>query len=284
MRRYGLLGDPVSHSLSPVMFRAAFDHLGLGAVYETIRVPAGHSAGLAEAMRRLAETGGGNVTVPHKEQAARIADRLLPAGQAAGACNCFWLDGDGRLTGDNTDVDGFLASVRELAGFAMEGARVLLLGAGGGARAVALACAGDGASWIEVRNREPTRARSLIEALGLETVARARRLSAPVEGTFDLVVNATPLGMAPDDPLPLDLSTLSVAYAVDLVYGRDGTRWTGHARALGITALDGLPMLVHQGVLCLERWLGGADLGPGLRERMLSALRLPGGSRPASDA
>ncbi len=272
MRRFGLLGDPVAHSLSPVMYRAAFDHMGVRAAYEAVRVPAGDTERLGRAMRELASTGGGNVTVPHKEEAARLADRLLPAAERTGACNCFWKDANDRIVGDNTDVGGFLAAVREIDGLSLSGARVLLLGAGGGARAVAVACAEAGAAEIEVRNRTPGRAERLIADLELASVARVSLPTASPGGRYDLVVNATRVGLTRRDPLPIALPGLRIRFAFDLVYSRDGTAWTRHAGDEGIPALDGLTMLVHQGLLSLELWLDAEALPVGLKERMLGAV------------
>ncbi len=261
-RRFGLLGDPVSHSLSPRLYRAAFDYLGVPAVYETIRVAAGDRADLEARLSDLAATGGGNVTVPHKELAAELVDRRSAVVDETRACNCFWLDADGRLVGDNTDVAGFLAAAGEIDGPRLQGADILLLGAGGAARAVAVACASAGAASLGVCNRSPGRARSLIEDLGLGEVASLHSPESERAQSWDLVINATSVGLRPGDPLPLMLDAQRHRFAFDLVYGPGGTTWTRHAADAGIQSVDGLTMLVAQAVESLSRWFGElADVG-----------------------
>lgn len=259
LRTFGLIGDPVAHSLSPRMHGAAFRSLGLAAEYRTVRVPGGHPDGVGPAMRRLAAKGGGNVTLPHKETAAAALDVASDEVRATGACNCFWADAKARLCGDNTDVGGIRRALDELSGLRLAGARVLVLGAGGAARAAVVACARAGARRIEVRNRSPARARALVRALA-GRVGEASELVAASPGApagpIDLVVQATSLGLSAGDPLPLDLSGLRVGAALDLVYAPGGTAWARHARAAGAETLDGRRVLLHQGVLSLARWLG----------------------------
>jgi shikimate dehydrogenase len=197
-------------------------------------------------MHDLAGSGGGNVTLPHKGTAAAALDHGLPAVEATGACNCFWLDEGGCLVGDNTDVEGFLAACAEFDGAALDGAEVLLLGAGGAARAVAVACAKAGVASLDIRNRTRRRAEQLVEELGLEGWARVQAASERLGRAYDVVVNATRLGMEPGDPLPVELEREWCLAAIDLVYGHGGTPWTRRAAELGIPAQDGRFMLVHQ--------------------------------------
>ena len=253
---FGLIGDPVSHSLSPRMYATAFAHLQIPAAYEAHRVPRGDADGVRRMMWRLAARGGGNVTVPHKETAAEWLDVRATAVELTGACNCFWLDEQDRLAGDNTDVRGFLAAAADLPGLQLEGGAVLLLGAGGAARAVAVACASAGVRRLDVWNRSVGRAESLVSELGLTGTASVIRQPESSSEAYDLVVNATSLGLESTDPLPLILEVGRFRYAFDLVYGPGGTQWTRHASEAGIFSIDGLSMLVHQAVLCLERWFG----------------------------
>jgi shikimate dehydrogenase len=273
LRRYGLLGDPVAHSLSPSICRAAFAHLGIEASYEAVRVPGGDLDALDRAMRDLASSGGGNVTVPHKEDAARIVDVVRPYAKRTGACNCFWLDVSGRLVGDNTDVGGFLYATRDLDGLNLAGAKVLLLGAGGAARAVAVACESAGVGRLDIHNRTAERAERLIEELGLKKIARAVAVRAGFATTYDLVVNSTSLGMEPGDLPPLLFGDVRVRFAFDLVYGRAGTAWTRAAALAGVPAMDGLSMLVRQAVLSLERWFGLESIREGTTDTMWAAAR-----------
>jgi len=273
LRRYGLLGDPVAHSLSPSMYKAAFVHLGIEASYEAVRVPGGDLDALARELGDLAASGGGNVTVPHKEDAARIVDVVRPYAKRTGACNCFWLDDSGRLVGDNTDVGGFLHATRDLDGLDLAGAKVLLLGAGGAARAVAVACESAGVGRLDIQNRTADRAERLIEELGLAKMARTVAVPAGSETTYDLVVNSTSLGIEPGDLPPLSFGEVTARFAFDLVYGRGGTAWTREAALARVPAIDGLSMLVRQAVLSLERWFGVESIREGTTDAMWVAAR-----------
>lgn len=253
-RLFALLGWPVEHSLSPAILAAAFRELGREATYVALAVREEELDGVLPAVARA---GGGNVTVPHKRAVAGRLDRPTDRVLRTGACNCFWAEG-GELAGDNTDVGGFRSAVEEWPEARLAG-RVLLLGAGGGARAVAEACREAGVERLEVWNRTTERARALARDLREEDGAPAVRVLASrrdADGSFDLVVNATTLGLQPEtDPLPLDLGTVRVRAAFDLVYGgSEGTPWTRHARELGVPARDGLEMLVRQAALSVERW------------------------------
>lgn len=276
-RLFALLGWPVEHSLSPAIHAAAFRELGIDAAYVPVPVRREELDGVLPA---LARAGGGNVTVPHKEEAARLVDRPSAAVRRTGACNCFWPE-EGGVAGDNTDVGGFRAAVEAWPPTRLSRARVLLLGAGGAARAVVAACQDAGAQSVEIWNRTTERARALVRAAresapgaAAELTVRERRGDAA--GPYDLVVNATSLGLRPDDPLPLELDDVRADAAFDLVYGEDdGTRWTRHARGAGIPARDGLEMLVRQAGLSLRRWL---DEEPPL-EAMRRAARAAAGRR-----
>jgi len=227
-------------------------------------------------MRELA-SGGGNVTVPHKESAARLVDVRSTNVERTGATNCFWLDAEGRLVGDNTDVGGFLAATRDLDGFSLEGAAVLLLGAGGAARAVAAACASARVRKLDVWNRSAGRAEALISDLGLARIGTVALAPAASAEGYDLVVNATSLGVDRGDPLPLELEAGRFRYAFDLVYGPGGTDWTRHASEAGIRSIDGHSMLVSQAVLSLERWIGVVADREGVARAMWKAAGAPPG-------
>lgn len=251
---FAVLGDPVEHSVSPDMFRAAFQEMGIAAGYDRRRVDA---ADLVETMNALCSGGGGgNVTLPHKQIAAEIVDRPSVAVIRSGACNCFWADADGMIAGDNTDVDGLLAAVARLPGFEMTGARVLVLGAGGAGRAAVLACERGAAESVWLRNRTRSRAERILEDFG-DGSLNLRLADLEQLDEFDLIINATSLGLRSSDPLPLDLDDVKGRYALDLVYGPDDdTPWVRCARANGMIAADGLHMLVEQAALSLERWFG----------------------------
>lgn len=266
-RVIALLGDPVSHSRSPLMQNAAFRHAGVDGVYISMRCAEEEIGGV---LRTLAFTGGaGNVTLPHKGRAATLIDKPSEAVLRTGACNTFWAEDDG-IHGDNTDVEGFGRALQRFLGEAagsdsdsdsgsgsgsVSGARVLLLGAGGAARAVLVSLLDAGAGSICLLNRSTERARAVARRIGGERVQLADGPDSLRSESFDLVVNATRLGLDPEDPLPLNLGRLGGAGAVfDLVYGATATPFVLAAREHGIPATDGAEMLVQQGAVAFERW------------------------------
>lgn len=256
-RLVALLGDPVAHSLSPAIQNAAMRAARVDGVYVALRCSGSEVGPL---LRALAHAGGaGNVTVPHKEAAARAVDRRTEAVEATGACNCFWEEG-GEVWGDNTDVEGVAAAIRSLLGRSVTGARVLVAGAGGGARAVVHSLVRHGAEEVVVVNRTHQRAvelagRFATERTPVRVVGGAHEVGG---GTFDLAVNATSLGLREGDPLPLDPAALPpVDAALDLVYARGGeTPWVRAMRGRGVPAGDGREMLLMQGAAAFRRWWG----------------------------
>lgn len=257
-REFALLGSPVSHSVSPAIHAGAFRALGIAARYVAVEVTAEE---LPEALRRFAASGGGNVTLPHKTAAAALLDRRTAVVKATGACNCFWPARGGEVAGDNADVEAFLQAARRLRrGRRLAGSRVLLVGAGGGARAVLAGCLREGAAAVDVENRTASRAREMVE----EVARGDRRVRVLAElgdarGPYDLVVNATSLGLRPGDPLPPAPERCDAAAALDLAYGPEGTPWVRRARRRGIPAMDGTEMLVRQAALSLRRWWPGIE-------------------------
>jgi shikimate dehydrogenase len=251
-RLLAVLGDPVAHSLSPRMHNAACRALGLDAAYVALRVP---SASLPQVLDALRSVGAaGNVTVPHKEATERHLTRKTDVCARVGACNTFWSEG-GELVGDNTDVQGIRAALNDL-GVSGGGrdARWLVAGTGGSARAVAVACA-DAGGVLRVQSRDRERARAFVrwaESIGA-------RAAAADEEPVDVAINATPLGLRDQDPLPIATALNGsraprFRAALDLVYARDGTRWVRAVRAAGIPAQDGRSVLVHQGVAAFARF------------------------------
>jgi shikimate dehydrogenase len=210
---------------------------------------------LRATMRTLrAEGAAGNITIPFKQSVFEICDHVTNIAERAGAVNTFWVQ-DGELIGDNTDVAGFEFAARDL----FESARmdlphrVALLGAGGAAAAVAAAVRDWDGTELVVWSRKPEQAESLARRYAL---AHAEAdLFAAVKGA-DLVINATPIGMA-DEELPVPISALSRKCPVlDLVYRKGETPWVRAARDCGHPASDGLPMLVEQAARSFRRWLG----------------------------
>jgi len=247
-----LLGDPVTHSASPEIQNAAFRESGVDGVYVAVRCAAEDLSGFMHGLARAG--GGGNITLPHKEKAATLIDVPSEAVRRTGACNTFW-GVDGRVHGDNTDVDGFRRALRVFLDGPAKGIRVLLLGAGGAARAALLGLLDEGASEVLLFNRTSERARAVARRIG-GSRARVVPLVQGLEGErFDLVVNATRLGLDPHDASPLDFARLGRAgAAMDLVYAHEKTPFVRAAERHGVRSTDGLEMLVQQGAASFERW------------------------------
>ncbi len=265
-RLTGLLGHPAGHSLSPIMQNAALRRGGIDAVYLAFDVA---PAELERAVRGLAALGaiGVNVTVPHKEAAAALADELTDEAARAGAANTLAFR-NGRIVGHNTDGLGFLRAAERLTG-RLAGKRVLLLGAGGASRGVAAALSAHGAR-VSIANRTVEKARALAEALGTDALGWTPEELTAAASAADVVVNGSSAGMRGLGTIPLDFARLPNRPAViDLVYAPLETDLLHRARAAGLPTQDGLGMLAAQGELAFAFW-HGVDPEPGLME---SALR-----------
>ena len=251
-RVLALFGDPVEHSASPEIQNAAFIEAGVDGVYIAVRCATEDLAGF---MRGLALAGGGgNITLPHKEKAAAIVDVSSEAVRRTGACNTFWGQ-DGKVHGDNTDVEGFRRALRIFVDGPSQGIRALVLGAGGAARATLLGLLEEGAGEVLVYNRTSERAQAVARRIGGQR-ARVVPLMEELGGErFDIVINTTRVGLNPDDPAPIDFEILDRAgAAMDLVYGKHQTAFVNAAERLGIRATDGMEMLVQQGAASFESW------------------------------
>lgn len=245
-----VIGDPVRHSLSPTLHNAAFSHLDLDWVYVALPVAAGHGAAAVQALDVLG-IDGCSVTMPHKQAVASAVQELTPAAARLGAVNCVQRVG-GRLVGHNTDGAGFLRSARQQLGFDPDGSRVVVIGAGGAAAAVILALTEAGAQ-VGIVNRSTERAERAAAAAGPQASVAAVEQIADV----DLVVQATPLGMQPDDPPPVDPALLgSGQLLVDLIYHPAETPLLHVARERGLTCINGVGMLLYQAGEQFELWTG----------------------------
>ncbi len=264
MIRLGLTGFPLNHSLSPQIQAAALHACGLAGSYSLFPIPAGDQRGLHQLLESLrrGELAGLNVTLPHKENVIPFLDELSLVAKSVGAVNTISIKA-GRLAGDNTDVPGFLMDLglhmagRKAGG--MERKTALVLGAGGAARAVVYALTSDG--WtVTVAARRLEQARRLaagfpecgIKAAGLH-------LTGVEISEVDLIVNATPAGMAPgveQSPWPEGRPFPARAMVYDLVYNPRLPRLVREARAAGLQATAGLGMLIGQAALAFEIWTG----------------------------
>lgn len=259
----GLIGWPVSHSLSPAMHNAAAGALGLDWAYVPLPV---HPDRLPDALRGLPALGfrGVNVTVPYKEAAISYLHAVYPIAQTIGAVNTI-NNSDGLLTGFNTDWSGFLADL-ETYNFVLDGRDCLVLGAGGAARAVVYGLANAGAR-ITVAARKSQQAEALAARMAespgharIRVVAFDHAAEAATDYYRPLIVNTTPLGMAgsrvADSPWPDGAPFPDKAFVYDLVYNPDRTRLLEQAAAAGCRTANGLGMLVEQAAESFEIWTG----------------------------
>jgi len=278
---YGLFGDPVAHSKSPLMQNAAFRAAGLNAAYAAFRVAPEHLARAVDALRALG-FGGANVTIPHKVAVMDHLDEIDGDARRIGAVNTI-VNRNGTLVGCNTDGVGYVRSLKEETGFRPAGRRVLVLGAGGAARGVVFALAREGPALVVVANRTAEKAAELAAAVRKAGGADGVRAVRPDElaslgERFDLIVNTTSVGMHPDTAgMPLDeglLARLADEGAVvsDLIYNPRETRLLAAARRMGATAHGGLGMFVHQGACAFELWTGRPAPLDVMRETVERAL------------
>ena len=250
-RTAGIIGWPVELSLSPAIHNAAFAALDLDWIYVPLPVPPGEASAAIRGLRALGFAGA-NVTMPHKTDAADAMDTLSDDAQRLRAVNTIVLDADG-IGGHNTDAPGFDRFLRRDAGFDPVGRTAMILGAGGVARATALALARAPVADLIVAVREPARAGMLLDALeGLNVEVRVVGFDGASAETADLVVNATPVGSV---PLP---QLIEGAVVADLRYHPALTDVQSAARAAGATAFGGLGLLLHQAALSFELWTGQA--------------------------
>ena len=261
--RLGIFGWPVAHSKSPQMHESAASALGIELRYERFEVAPDD---LADAVRRKHEAGidGYNLTVPHKEAIMALIDEVAPAARAIGAVNTV-VRVDGGYIGHNTDAPGLVRSLEE-AGVQVGDARVVVVGAGGAARAAVVGLANAGASEITVLSRRPEQGEALVRSLGahVECALDAAPLSEASWSfeTATLLVQATsatlesnPGAFAFAAALPIDALPAEAA-VVDMVYKPLKTSVLARAEERGLSIVDGLGMLLHQGAIAFEMWTG----------------------------
>jgi shikimate dehydrogenase len=272
----GVLGWPLTHTLSPVIHNAAFRKVGLDWVFLQWPVPPEELDDAVAGLRALGAMGA-SVTMPHKEEIVKLLDGLSGDARAIGAVNTIQRLGH-RLIGHNTDVDGFRAFLEEDAGLDLEGKSCLVLGAGGAARAVVKALGDLGAAAIAIAARTPERGEEVTAQVGHGDTRVCDWDEAGAEAeAADVIVNATPVGMREGDPLP-GTSFNSGQVVVDLVYDPPSTEMVERARSAGADAWGGLGMLVHQAAAAFRIWTGQ---DPPLETMSAAALRAIGSARRA---
>lgn len=273
-----IFGDPVEHSLSPAMQNAALQAAGIDGVYIPWRVKAIGLPTAFESIRGMENFGGANVTIPHKEQAVSLVDELSSEAASVGAVNTV-IGRGGRLLGANTDGQGFLRALQEEAGFVPRGRQVVILGAGGAARAVAWSLAEAGVSKVVILNRTVERAEALAEFVsrgsGVSAIGHGlgdRHISERV-AECELLVNATSVGLAASDPPAIDGALLRPGMLVcDLIYRPRETALLREAKKRGCRVLGGVGMLLFQGMLAFELWTGQKPSEGAMRAALIQAI------------
>ncbi len=263
-----LFAHPAKHSLSPAMHNAALGFLGIAARYEARDVPPESLAAEFKALRN-SSLWGVNLSIPHKEAALELVDGMGVEARAMGAINTV-LNQNGSLHGLNTDAPGFMAALLE-AGCNPSGLVVMVLGAGGAARGVCWALQQAGAE-VHLWNRSPARARQLCDGFGLNFVSDFD-LETHVRAS-SLLVNTTSVGLGNPLESPLSDGILpNSGWVCDIVYRPLETKLLKDARARGLTGIDGLGMLVHQGALALKAWTGRDAPVKVMRQAALTQLK-----------
>ncbi|MBI5823292.1 MAG: shikimate dehydrogenase [Chloroflexi bacterium] len=268
----GLIGFPLSHSLSPKIHTAALKACGLQGGYSLFPIPPEDKQGLRDLLDRVRakEIQGLNVTIPHKQNVIPLLDELTPTAKAIGAVNTIYLRED-KLIGDNTDAPGFLTDLKRVINSAFciphsafrPPHSALVIGAGGSARAVVYALLNDG--WnVTIAARRIEQAQQLAQSfpnyqLPISNLQSPISILQSPTSNLSLLVNTTPLGMTPNieaSPLPENLSLPSNVFIYDLVYNPPETKLIKDARAQGLSATTGLGMLIEQAALSFELWTG----------------------------
>jgi shikimate dehydrogenase len=265
----GIFGFPVGHTLSPAMHNAAFQSLGLDMVYAAFKVEPGELREAVQAVRAL-NMPGVNITVPHKEQVIPLLDHVVEEAAFIGAVNTV-VNKDRKLTGYNTDGRGFMSSLTE-AGISTEGKHIMIIGAGGASRAISYYLSEKAAN-VRIYDIDRPKLERLVNDLGKIRNNVVLLESIEESGDPDIIINATPLGLKPDDPLPLKPDAIAPDMIVcDLVYKKTGLLQEAEKR--GARILDGSGMLLWQGVLAFELWTGQRPPVDIMREVLLSGIKM----------
>jgi shikimate dehydrogenase len=271
---YGVFGNPISHSKSPLMLNCAFKANGINAAYAAFKIEQGTLKEAIQGVRAM-NFRGVNVTIPFKVEVMSYLDEIDEGARVIGAVNTIVND-NGKLIGYNTDGIGYVRSLNEETGISLKGKRVLLLGAGGAGRGIAYALAKAGAALVWVSNRTESKADELVSYISLLTEAKsiAPEAIAGIIDKVDLVVNNTSLGMHPNiNEIPLDPSLLHDKLVVsDIIYTPMETLFLKEAKARGAITHGGLGMFIYQGAYAFEYWTGQQAPIQAMREIVLKSL------------
>jgi shikimate dehydrogenase len=245
-RLYGIIGDPIEQVKSPEVMTARFRAAGRNAILVPLHIPVARFDEAVRGVMALANLDGIVITVPYKSRILPYVDRLLPVGERVGAINAMRREADGSWTGDMFDGRGLVRSLREQ-GVTLEGRRVMQLGAGGAGSAVACAFAEAGAAAVTLYDVDEAKARALAERVAGGYPACTIELALPAARGHDILINATPVGMAPGDGMPAELGPLDPSLLViDIIIKAEPTPLLKHAQACGCRTVGGRAMLDGQ--------------------------------------
>ena len=253
----GVMGQPVMHSRSPMLHNYWFAQQGMAGTYVPLAIK---PEGLAAALRALQPLGfsGCNLTIPHKQEAMQIVDEVDAAARKIGAISCVTVRADGTLLGSNNDAFGFIRNVREAQpAWRADAGPIVVIGAGGGSRAVCYGLMLEGAKEIRLVNRNVERAEGIAQDFGSPIQAYPWAQRHDILAGASMVVNTTSQGMVGQTPLDIALDKLpTTALAADIVYVPLETPFLAAARLRGNPTVNGLGMLLHQGPLAWKAWFG----------------------------
>jgi shikimate dehydrogenase len=275
----GVIGYPIEHSLSPVMHNAAIKQLNLDYVYLPLPIAPENLATALDGFRAI-DLVGFSATIPHKQSLIPLLAEITPEAQAIGAVNTVWWNGTG-WSGTNTDIIGFLSPLKKLARN-WHNTTALIMGNGGAARAVVVACHQLGCDKIQVVGRSLPKLLEFQESwssIPIKVEIYPWTELTELIGEADLIINTTPIGMSPninDSPITEEMGQRikSTAIAYDLIYNPKPTRFLTLANQSGATIIDGLEMLVQQGAAALEIWLGQPVPADIMAQSLLNYLKL----------
>lgn len=270
---FAVIGDPISHSMSPAMHNDLFQAYGIDAHYQPFRVK---KEGLEDAIKGFRAIGisGFNITVPHKEAVIPLLDELDPMAKAIGAVNTV-VNVNGKLKGFNTDGSGYVKGLLNAIS-TLEDKKVLIAGAGGAARAIYFAIAKEGPRVLNICNRTVSKAEFIAEDCPYPVRSQVLDIQEAEKdlGSYDLIIQTTPIGMLPDiHRSPLSLHTLkSESFVSDIIYNPLETHFLREAGNKGAGIQNGLDMFVYQGALAFEIWTGIAPDIRRMRDKVLKQL------------
>ncbi|MGO4545675.1 shikimate dehydrogenase [Paenibacillus sp. 2TAB23] len=272
---FGVIGNPIRHSKSPIMMNRAFRETGINGVYTAFHVTSDRIADFAAGVRAMGIRGV-NVTIPHKLDIMSVLDEIDASAQAIGAVNTI-VNEEGRLIGYNTDGIGYVRSLKEEAERELAGKRIVVIGAGGASRGIVYALANERPARITISNRSLERAQelavSLQDAADIIAITHNELQTACEEA--DIVINTTSVGMFPNtEETPVNASWLKQdAVASDLIYNPLKTKFLLEAEQRGCRIHGGLGMFIYQGAYAFEYWTGQPAPAAAMRETVLASLQ-----------